>query len=560
LSILLMVYLYVKNRHEQLFDQQDEVLQKSAFFISRPLSAALLVALFLSVWIYSEGITTVVEMILLLMVIPVIRLTPGIISRELQKPVYILTFLFILDSLQKNAVGFALVQRLLLLVAALIGIIMLIVLMREARITRIEERPALSRWFWKGLPVILGLAVICAGANIYGSTNLARTVGWGTIESFYLLVIVYISATVATGLVTVLIRRRHVKAIQFMKTYAHNVERWAKFAINITALLIWMRATFRAFGIWEDLSAWYTALLDYQWTVGTMVISVNAIVDFIMVIAATFILTRIVKIILDMEIFPRFSLPKGLPAAISMFVRYTLVTLGLFLALSSVGIDLGKFSLLAGALGVGLGFGLQKIVANFISSLILAFGRTIRVGDTVKYNDVYGSITEIGVNATTVKTFDGSDVIIPNSDLISNRVVNWTLSDIQRRMELPVKVAFESDPHEVLRVLEKVAVEHPNVLNNPPPFAVFNGFGDYFLDFTLYYWIPSSLYFQAKTEIALAVYDQIRATGISIPRPQRDLKLSMESPSAFEPAIVKAVRAKKADTAADRKKPPPKKT
>ena len=135
------------------------------------------------------------------------------------------------------------------------------------------------------------------------------------------------------------------------------------------------------------------------------------------------------------------------------------------------------------------------------------------------------------MNASTVRTFDGSDVIIPNADLISNKVTNWTLLDMQRRMLLPVKVAFGHDPHEVLKILEQVAKEHEDVLNDPEPFAVFNGFGDNFLDFSLYYWIPTSLFFKAKTEIALAVHDAITAKGISTPRPQRDLRVTMDEES-----------------------------
>jgi potassium efflux system protein len=188
---------------------------------------------------------------------------------------------------------------------------------------------------------------------------------------------------------------------------------------------------------------------------------------------------------------------------------------------------LGKFGILAGALGVGLGFGLQKIVANFISSLIIAFGRLIRVGDTIQYDDVFGSIREIGVNASTVRTFDGSDVLIPNADLISNKVTNWTLKDMQRRMLLPVKVAYGNDPHEVLKLLEQVVRDHPDVLSSPEPFPVFNGFGDNYLDFSLYYWILSERFFRAKTGVALAVHDAITAKGIQTPRPQRDLRLTM---------------------------------
>ncbi len=366
---------------------------------------------------------------------------------------------------------------------------------------------------------------------------MAGTLGWGMVESLYLLVIVYIAASVGSGIITVLIRRRRKRAMQFIRTYANRVEHWAKLVINTIALLIWLRATLRFFAVWNPLLAWYEEIVAYKWTIGTVTISVNAIIDFILIIIGTFILTRFIRIILDMEIFPRIKLPKGLPSAISMMVRYILTILGIFLALSSLGIDIGKFSLLAGALGVGLGFGLQKIVANFISSLILAFGRTIRVGDTVKYNEVFGNVKEIGVNATTVKTFDGSDVLIPNSDLISNSVVNWTLSDVKRRMELPVKVAFDSDPHKVLEILAKVALDHEDVLNEPGPIAVFNGFGDNFLDFTLYYWIPSSLFFKAKTEIALQVYDTIKAKGVLPPRPQRDLRITAEENQGRSKAI-----------------------
>jgi small-conductance mechanosensitive channel len=130
------------------------------------------------------------------------------------------------------------------------------------------------------------------------------------------------------------------------------------------------------------------------------------------------------------------------------------------------------------------------------------------------------------VRSSTVKTFDGSEVIVPNADLISNRVTNWTLSDKRRRMELPVKVAFGHDPHQVLELILTVAKKHPDVLEDPEPFSVFNGFGDNYLDFTLYYWIPTHVYFKAKTEVALGVHDLIKASGIDTPRPQRDVRMT----------------------------------
>jgi len=139
---------------------------------------------------------------------------------------------------------------------------------------------------------------------------------------------------------------------------------------------------------------------------------------------------------------------------------------------------------------------------------------------------VFGNVQSIGVRSSTVKTFDGSEVIVPNADLISNRVTNWTLSDRKRRMELPVKVAFGNDPHQVLELIVSVARKHPDVLEDPEPFSVFNGFGDNYLDFTLYYWIPTQMYFKAKTEVALGVHDLITSKGIETPRPQRDVRMT----------------------------------
>jgi small-conductance mechanosensitive channel len=318
-------------------------------------------------------------------------------------------------------------------------------------------------------------------------------------------------------------------------------------------VLLWGRSTLKSLGIYQGLQEWFIASMEHTWTVGSLLISVNAIADFILVIIGTFIFLRIIIALLDLEIFPRLELPKGLPAAISMMVRYIFITLGVLLAVSAIGVDMGKFGILAGALGVGLGFGLQKIVANFISSLIIAFNRLIRVGDTVKYQDIMGNVTAVGVNASTVRKFDGAEVLIPNADLISNKVTNWTLSDNQRRMELPVKVAYGSDPHVVNQLLEKVAKWHPDVLPYPESFAIFNGFQEHFLDFTLYYWIPTSAYFSAKNEIALSVYDILRLHGIDTPRPQRDI--SMETlPAKKSSPPAKSVRSGESETRAQSRK------
>jgi len=540
LLLLLMLYINKQNRKKQLFNEEDHSLKHSAYFISRPFSAALLIALFLSIWIYPEFPNAVGEFLLLLLLIPVVRLVRGMLIGELRTPFYIMAAIFVFDILQKNAIGFVFMQRMILLFATIAVLIIFIWMLRPNSPIHKRKLTGVAKFLYRISYVLIVILIVSFFSNLYGSVSLAKTLTWGIVDSSHLLVTIYITVTVSTGLITVLIRRRRARAMQFVKTYALKLEKWAKYTISLIGIFLWIRSTLNVFGLLDLLKSWFLDLRETTWTVGLIIISFDAIVDFILILVVTFILIRMIRIFLDLEIFPRLKLPKGLPSAITMMIRYTLVALGIFLALSSIGIDLGKFGILAGALGVGLGFGLQKIVANFISSLILAFGRAIRVGDTLQYQDVFGNVKEIGVNASTVRTFDGSDAIIPNADLISNKVTNWTLLDMQRRMLLPVKVAFGTNPHEVLEILEKVAQKHEDVLNSPEPFAVFNGFGDNFLDFSLYYWIPTSAYFKAKTEIALGVHDAITAKGIQTPRPQRDVRMTTDETADLIKPPVKA--------------------
>jgi len=524
--LTLMLYLNRRNKQMPADGVRDDALETSYYFVSRPFSAALLMALILSIWIYPETTASVDEFILLLFLIPVLRLMPGILSWQFRKPVYFLAGLFVLDVVQKNATGYILFQRLVLLVSTLIAFAVLWFMKRNTR-DYFEKKKQFRFKRFQGviyfILIFLGISIL---TNLIGIFRFSNTITWGIIDSAHALVILFLSAKVTSGLVTILIRRRHTQAMQFIKTYAFKIEKWATLSIYLIAALIWIRFTIKSFGFFQSLKEFYSGFTSYRWEIGTITISLEAIIEFILILIGTFIIVRIIRILLALELFPRLKLPKGIPAAITMVMRYILVVLGLFLAFSALGADLSKFALLAGALGVGLGFGLQKIVANFISSLIIAFAQLIRVGDTVKFGNFVGNVTDIGINSTVVKAFDGSEVIIPNGDLIANNVVNWTLSDNQRRMELPVKVAYGNDPHQVIQIMEEVAKKHESVLEKPPPFAIFNGFGDNFLDFTLYYWIYASDFWKAKNEVALLVHDTLKAKGIGTPRPQRDVRLT----------------------------------
>jgi len=269
---------------------------------------------------------------------------------------------------------------------------------------------------------------------------------------------------------------------------------------------------------------------------GDVTITLNAMLAALAVVALTWIVTKLVRFALDHEVLPRLDLRAGVPVAISTIVGYVLVVTGAVLALAALGIDLTKVTLLAGALGIGVGLGLQSVVNNFASGLILMLERPVNVGDQIDLGGIVGEVKRIGVRSSTIRTFQGAEVIVPNSDLASKQVTNWTLSDRARRYEIDVSVAYGSDPQRVLRLLEAAATDVPEVQKTPSPRALFTGFGDSSLDFRLFAWVESiDVGLQAQNGLRTAVLRALAEAKIAIPYPQRDLHIRYAPNDMFPP-------------------------
>jgi small-conductance mechanosensitive channel len=186
----------------------------------------------------------------------------------------------------------------------------------------------------------------------------------------------------------------------------------------------------------------------------------------------------------------------------------------------------GNLAIIIGSLGVGIGFGLQNLVNNFVSGLILIFERPISIGDVVEVGTLMGTVKRIGIRSSTIRTFNESEVIVPNSLLVSQELINWTLSDRQRRLDIPVGVAYGTDPQKVIAILQEVAEAHPKVKDYPKPFITFDGFGDSSLNFLLRIWAADfSEGLSIKTEVSIQIYKRFKEENIKIPFPQHDIHI-----------------------------------
>ncbi len=235
--------------------------------------------------------------------------------------------------------------------------------------------------------------------------------------------------------------------------------------------------------------------------------------------------------ILRSKVLDRTQWDEGQKFLVQRGIGYTIACLGLFVGLNLLGLDLTSLALFSGALGIGIGLGLQTISKNFASGLILLIERPVRVGDRIEINDLLGDIVHIGIRSTWIRTNNNVVMIVPNSEFTDGRVTNWTANDRRVRINVPLGVSYGSDPDGVRRILLEVAASHPDVLNEPPADVIFTGFGESSLDFELRVWTTRQVTTPRviASELYFAVFKAFKREDIEIPFPQRDLHLRSSS-------------------------------
>jgi small-conductance mechanosensitive channel len=280
------------------------------------------------------------------------------------------------------------------------------------------------------------------------------------------------------------------------------------------------------FTIYDTVIGAISVLFRHPMRLGSVHFTLADALGLVLILLGGYAIANGLTFLLKNVVLSKLPLHRGVPYSISTITYYVLLLLVAVAALSAAGVELNKFTVLTGALGVGLGFGLQNIVNNFVSGLILLLERPIHVGDTVDVGGLVGIVRRIGARSSTVVTFHGAEVIVPNSNLLSNQVINWTLSSPWRRVDVPVRVAHGTDPEQVIKLIVGVAETYPGVMLERPPMAFFMGFGESALNFELRFWSAhQETWFQLQSDVTVAVAKALRDRGIQIPFPQRDLHL-----------------------------------
>jgi small-conductance mechanosensitive channel len=266
-------------------------------------------------------------------------------------------------------------------------------------------------------------------------------------------------------------------------------------------------------------------------TVGATTVTLSTLLFLVLGIAGFVYLTKLIQRWLVEKLLSRTNMDIGNREATGIVIRYLLLVFGLIIILQMSGIDLTILNVLAGTLGIGVGFGLQNIVNNFVSGLIILFERPIKVGDRIEVGNVHGRVIHLGVRSATILTNDNVSIIIPNQKFVTENIINWSHTDDKRRFIIPVTVALSSDPYLVERLLLEAANEEPEVLKVPPPGVRLFWFGENGMHFELRAWSNTLIHRRGllTSKLNFAIYDKFKANNVELVTPQREVFVRSES-------------------------------
>jgi potassium efflux system protein len=524
---LVLAFLFAGARRKVLGWLKSGSPSSPAFVVfMRPFSAALATTLVFTTSPFVELAPPVKQVLNIAALVPVLRIIQPVVSPSIAALSSAVCVVFAIDMVRQAYAGVQMIGQAILVVETLAAMLVLFWMRHHYR-QILAERTESSRAviIRAARSVILAVLSLSLLAGVAGYLRLARLLTPGTLVGGVLALAAFALVQVFSGAIAVLFR---LWPLRLLRIVEHNRELPQK---RILRVLIWM-------GVlgWLTRYLSYLGLLDPAWSLvqavlstrlerGTIAISVGSVVEFIFTVWVAYLLSAFIRFILEEDFYPRMNITPGISYATSSLLNYIILALGFIVALGAVGVDFSKVTLLAGAFGVGLGFGLQSVVNNFVSGLILLFERPVHVGDALQIGDLQGRVRRIGIRASVIRTPQGAEIIVPNAQLVSEQVTNWTLSDQLRRVDLPVGVNYGAAPKKVIELLEAVARAHPDVLKDPAPRCLFLSYGDSGINFELRAWADYINWQQVKSDLTVAIYDAVYAAGMSFPFPQREIRM-----------------------------------
>jgi small-conductance mechanosensitive channel len=507
----------------------DEGLAQVQAVFDGPISLSLLLSFFVARWLYPDLPFALIPLLLLTMLIPAVIVLRRLLGPPLYPVLNALVVFFFVERVRELFAPLPGLPRVLFLLEMAALVALTAWWLRPSRLTRFPPETVTSpifRVIGTGMRVAMVVGMAAFVVEAVGFGDLAKLLGRSVLLAGYATVILYGAVRVVDGLVAYALRARPLRLLVMVQHNRWTIRQRARRLLEWAAGLYWAWVILGSLEIRDEVLAGFAAIRDAELPLPEVTVTFGDLLAFGLTLWATFLISRFIRFALQEDVYSRVPLRKGQPYAVSTLTHYTILLIGFVLAVTALGLDFNRFTLLAGAFGVGIGFGLQTVVNNFVSGIILLTERPVELGDTISLGEVFGEVRRIGIRSSTVRTWQGAEVIVPNADLISLQVTNWTLSDRRRRLEIPVGVAYGTDPRLVIEKLVEVGKAESRVLDDPDPYVLFLGFGDSSLDFELRCWtVEFDFYQRVRSDLCVGIVDALTEAGITIPFPQRDLHI-----------------------------------
>jgi small-conductance mechanosensitive channel len=518
ISLLLIITIY---RNRVVLNESD----RWRFLAARPFSAGLFLG-YMSmslIWEYQAipGLWKLVNT--MIAGISFARLTGGLIEAPWKRHFIngLITILIITRLME--VLGLPLpIFRLYTFLASAVG---LFFCLRMSKESTLSEKSVIYNWSLRMGALFFTVIII---AELWGQRALASQLFVSLVHSVAIILVFTLFMYMIRGGLEWLFKSSPLKRSALLQSDDTDaiINRLSHFIYMVICGLVLLPAILMFWGIYDSLEGATRGLLALGFTLGSQRITVGLLIGVGGIVYGSFLISWIIQKLLVDEVLFKRRVEMGIRHSIARLAHYAVMLFGFLLALSTLGFEISKITIMLSALGVGIGFGLQSIVNNFVSGLILLFEQPVRVGDTIEINGQWAEIKRIGIRATTVQTFDRADLIIPNGDLISNQVTNWTLRNRMARLIIPVGVAYGSNISLVMETLMKCAKSNPNVANHPPPKVLMLSFGESTLDFELRVIVRDfDIRIDVKSELHQEIDRRFQEANITIAFPQRDLHL-----------------------------------
>jgi potassium efflux system protein len=509
---------WMRRRIRRLAEQKPE-LQHALPILDLPISTAFALSMLLVPVIYAQAPRLIHAIIGAVTLIPAVAILRRLLDRHSYPILNAIVLLYFVGQLRILAASLPVLGRFTFLAQVLGASLFLVWVLRSWGLP--PEAAETHGRVWRTIRAIakIGLLFLPAAflANIFGYVNLGNLLGIIFFRSVYIAAMLYTAIRILEGLISIALQVRPLGSLRVIILHRPMIQRRACRVLEFLAFLFWLNLLLNFFGLITPVIETTKAALNANLALGSFGITPGQILAFLITVWVSFLVSKFLRFLLEEDVYHHLHLARGIPYAISTMLHYVILLLGFFIALGALGIDLTKVTILAGAFTVGIGFGLQNVINNFVSGLILLFERPIKVGDVIEAGGNVGEVSRIGIRASVIRTADGSEIIIPNGSLISSQVTNWTFSDRQRSVEVSVNTAGGVDPQRVVELLKRTAAAHPGVAKEPLPQVYVVNFNAGAVSFQLRAWTDRHEdWAQLRSDLSVAVKDALAREEIAI--------------------------------------------